>query len=142
VAKFVAFVSGSFAAMVLFLAIVNDVLMERHLAGHNLVYWGACLGVVLAVSRSLIGEGVPVFDPEDAMTKVRGCDGTPFSSSAYLLWHVQKIWKGAHGLSPYVFGIWTYGRWRSTPTSCRATGEDEHIRGRFRSSSNGCTHIR
>uniref|UniRef100_A0A7S1X4Z6 Autophagy-related protein 9 n=1 Tax=Tetraselmis chuii TaxID=63592 RepID=A0A7S1X4Z6_9CHLO len=70
VAKFVAFVSGSFAAMVLFLAIVNDVLMERHLAGHNLVYWGACLGVVLAVSRSLIGEGVPVFDPEDAMTKV------------------------------------------------------------------------
>eukprot|EP00873_Tetraselmis_striata_P025309 jgi/Tetstr1/445573/TSEL_033346.t1 len=70
VAKFVAFISGSFAALILFLAVVNDVLMERHFAGHNLVYWGACLGVLLAVSRSLIGEGAPMFDPEDAMAKV------------------------------------------------------------------------
>ena len=70
VARFTAFVSGSFAALVLFLAAVNDVLMERHLAGHNLVWWAACLGVVLAVSRGLIGEGTPVFDPEEAMAHV------------------------------------------------------------------------
>jgi len=63
-------VSGSFAALVIFLASVNDVLMERHFAGHNLVWWGACLGVLLAVSRAVIGEGTPVFDPEDAMAKV------------------------------------------------------------------------
>uniref|UniRef100_A0A061R0H4 Autophagy-related protein 9 n=2 Tax=Tetraselmis sp. GSL018 TaxID=582737 RepID=A0A061R0H4_9CHLO len=70
IARFVAFVSGSFAALVIFLASVNDVLMERHFAGHNLVWWGACLGVLLAVSRAVIGEGTPVFDPEDAMAKV------------------------------------------------------------------------
>lgn len=95
-AKFVAFVSGSFAALVLFLAIVNDVLMERHFAGHNLVYWGACLGVVLAVSRSLIGEGLPIFDPEDAMVKVN-C----FLSRISVALHAGKL-KGAHRpLHPY-----------------------------------------
>ena len=54
----------------LFLATINDVLMERHLAGHNLVWWAAWLGVLLAISRSLIGEDTPVFDPEEAMAKV------------------------------------------------------------------------
>lgn len=62
--------SGSFAALILFLAAVNDILMERHLGGHNLVVWAACLGVLLAVSRALLGETTPVFDPEDAMAKV------------------------------------------------------------------------
>ncbi|XP_075264030.1 uncharacterized protein LOC142355895 [Convolutriloba macropyga] len=70
IARFTAFISGSFAALVLFLATINDVLMERHLAGHNLVWWAAWLGVLLAISRSLIGEDTPVFDPEEAMAKV------------------------------------------------------------------------
>ena len=39
-AKFVAFLAGSFAALLLFMALVDDTLLERHLFGRNLV-WSA-----------------------------------------------------------------------------------------------------
>lgn len=38
VAKFVAFIAGSFAALLLFLTLMNDDLLERHLYGRNLVW--------------------------------------------------------------------------------------------------------
>ncbi len=37
-AKFVAFLAGSFAALLLFMALVDDMLLERHLFGRNLVW--------------------------------------------------------------------------------------------------------
>ena len=37
-AKFVAFIAGSFAALLLFLALMDDSLLERHLYGRNLVW--------------------------------------------------------------------------------------------------------
>lgn len=37
-AKFVAFIAGSFAALLLFMALVDDTLLERHLFGRNLVW--------------------------------------------------------------------------------------------------------
>ena len=37
-AKFVAFLAGSFAALLLFMALVDDTLLERHLFGRNLVW--------------------------------------------------------------------------------------------------------
>ncbi len=37
-AKFVAFIAGSFAALLLFMTMVDDMLLERHLWGRNLVW--------------------------------------------------------------------------------------------------------
>ena len=41
-AKCVAFVAGSFAAWVLFMAALSDVVLERPLFGHTLVWCAAC----------------------------------------------------------------------------------------------------
>ncbi len=38
VAKFIAFLVGSFAALLLFVALLDDDLLERHLFGRNLVW--------------------------------------------------------------------------------------------------------
>ena len=38
VATFVSYMAGSFAALLLFLAMVDDMLLERHLYGRNLVW--------------------------------------------------------------------------------------------------------
>ena len=38
VAKFLAFIAGSFAALLLFLTLLDDDLLERHLYGRNLVW--------------------------------------------------------------------------------------------------------
>lgn len=49
-ARFVAFVAGSFAALLLFAALVDDVLLERHLFGRTIVWCGT-------VSFSRVFEG-------------------------------------------------------------------------------------
>ncbi|KAK9845371.1 hypothetical protein WJX81_004761 [Elliptochloris bilobata] len=69
-ARFVAFVAGSFAALLLFAALVDDVLLERHLFGRTIVWWGAVLGVVLAVSRAFIVEAGMACEPELALLEV------------------------------------------------------------------------
>ncbi|EIE20298.1 APG9-domain-containing protein [Coccomyxa subellipsoidea C-169] len=69
-AKFVAFLAGSFAALLLFMALVDDTLLERHLFGRNLVWWAATLGIVLAVSRAFIAEAGVAFEPELALLEV------------------------------------------------------------------------
>ena len=51
-AKFVAFVAGSGAALLLLVAVLHDGLLERSLWGRHLVWWIALLGIVLAGSRS------------------------------------------------------------------------------------------
>lgn len=38
IAKFVAFITGSFAALLLFLTLMDGDLLERHLYGRNLVW--------------------------------------------------------------------------------------------------------
>lgn len=48
-ARFVAFVAGSFAALLLFAALVDDVLLERHLFGRTIV-WRAPSGTAPALS--------------------------------------------------------------------------------------------
>lgn len=70
VAKFLAFIAGSFAALLLFLTLLDDDLLERHLYGRNLVWWAAVLGVILAISRGFITEPGTAFDPELAMLEV------------------------------------------------------------------------
>ncbi|KAK9829634.1 hypothetical protein WJX72_006986 [[Myrmecia] bisecta] len=70
VAKFVAFIAGSFAALLLFLTLMDEVLLERPLYGRNLVWWLALVGVVLAISRAFIQEAGTAFEPEMALLEV------------------------------------------------------------------------
>jgi len=70
-ARFLAFVAGSFAALLLFAAAIDESLLERSLGGRQIVWWVAVTGIVLAISRAFIEErGTTVFDPEMAMMEV------------------------------------------------------------------------
>lgn len=53
-ARFVAFVAGSFAALLLLVTMLDETLLERPLAGRHIVWWLAALGVVLTASRALV----------------------------------------------------------------------------------------
>lgn len=53
-ARFVAFVAGSFAALLLLVTMLDETLLERPLAGRHIVWWLAVLGVVLTASRALV----------------------------------------------------------------------------------------
>lgn len=68
--KLISFIVGSFAALVLLAALLEDSVLEgRQFFGRNLVWWGAVLTVLLRVSRGFIQEQ-RVFDPDGAMKEV------------------------------------------------------------------------
>ncbi|KAJ6844662.1 autophagy-related protein 9 isoform X2 [Iris pallida] len=70
VAKFMAFVSGGFAAILIIIAFLDEDLLEGHIFGHNLLWYGAVLGTVIAISRALVAEELQVLDPAGAMSLV------------------------------------------------------------------------
>jgi autophagy-related protein 9 len=70
VAKFAAYVAGSFAALLLFMTLLDEGLLERPLLGRHVVWWLATLGIVLAASRAFVGEEPVAHDPEAAMAEV------------------------------------------------------------------------
>jgi autophagy-related protein 9 len=49
VAKFVSFVAGSFAALLLGLSLLDENLLEVPLGGRNVVWWLALTGILLTV---------------------------------------------------------------------------------------------
>jgi Autophagy protein ATG9 len=49
VAKFVSFVTGSFAALLLGLSLLDENLLEVQLGGRNVVWWLALTGILLAI---------------------------------------------------------------------------------------------
>ena len=69
-ARFVAFVSGSVAALLLLVTLVDDRLLERPLLGRHIVWWLAALGVVLTASRTLVSEDPVAYEPEQALAEV------------------------------------------------------------------------
>ena len=72
VARFIAFVAGSFAAVLIALTLADERLLERDLFGNRqTVWWLALLGVILAASRALIVEpSTSSFDPGMALLEV------------------------------------------------------------------------
>ncbi|KAL0047089.1 hypothetical protein WJX82_006349 [Trebouxia sp. C0006] len=70
VANFVSFIAGSFAALLLFMTLMDDFLLERDLFGRHVVWWAAVLGIILALSRAFIQETGVAFDPELALLEV------------------------------------------------------------------------
>jgi len=90
VARFVAFVAGSFAAVLIAMTMVDEKLLERDFAdGRQTVWWLALLGVILAASRALIIEhSTASFDPALALLEV-----------AAHTHHYPRHWRGrAHTL--------------------------------------------
>ncbi|KAI3424722.1 hypothetical protein D9Q98_008111 [Chlorella vulgaris] len=69
-ARFVAFVAGSVAALLLVMTLLDERLLERDLLGRQLVWWVAVVGVVLALSRAFVIESETAFDPEVALMEV------------------------------------------------------------------------
>lgn len=49
IAKFVSFVAGSFAALLLGLSLLDENLLEVPLGGRNVVWWLALTGVLLTI---------------------------------------------------------------------------------------------
>ncbi|WIA42135.1 hypothetical protein OEZ86_009406 [Tetradesmus obliquus] len=70
VAKFVSFVAGSWAALLLGLSLLDENLLEVPLGGRNVVWWLALTGILLTVSRSFINDTPVAFDPERAMAQL------------------------------------------------------------------------
>jgi len=70
VARFIAYIAGSFTATLLLVGVANEALLQRDMWGQNLVWWIAMFGVVLASSRAFIPENPPSFDPEYRMSEV------------------------------------------------------------------------
>jgi len=83
VGKFVAFVVGGFAAVLLFLALVEETLLEAQVYGRHLVWYAAIFGGILAVSRSLIVQEGLVFRPGAIMHDI-----------AYYTHFLPKHWRG------------------------------------------------
>ncbi|KAI9122184.1 hypothetical protein K1719_006873 [Acacia pycnantha] len=70
IAKFISFVSGGFAAMLIIIAFLEESLLEGHIFGRNLFWYGAVFGTITAISRAVVANELLVFDPEGAMSIV------------------------------------------------------------------------
>ncbi|CAN8247598.1 unnamed protein product [Cochlearia groenlandica] len=70
VAKFVSFVSGGFAAVLIIIGFLEESLLEGHILGRNLFWYAAVFGAITALSRAAISDEVLVLDPVGTMTAV------------------------------------------------------------------------
>ncbi|ERN08077.1 autophagy-related protein 9 isoform X1 [Amborella trichopoda] len=70
IAKFISFVAGGFAAVLIIIAFLDESLLEAQLYGRNLLWFAAIFGTITAISRAVIPDELHVFDPEGAMSIV------------------------------------------------------------------------
>ncbi|KAF3793626.1 Autophagy-related protein 9 [Nymphaea thermarum] len=70
IAKFVAYVASGFTATFIFIALLDESLLEAHIYGRNLVWYFAVFGAVTAISRAAVTNDHQVHDPEGAMSLV------------------------------------------------------------------------
>ncbi|KAG2547815.1 hypothetical protein PVAP13_9KG127000 [Panicum virgatum] len=70
VAKFVSFVSGGLAGILLILGILGESILEGHVFGRNLFWYTVIFGTIATVSRKVVADELQVIDPEGAMTLV------------------------------------------------------------------------
>eukprot|EP00249_Psilotum_nudum_P013031 c24114_g1_i1 orf=437-3007(-) len=84
VAKFVAFVAGGFAAVLIIIAFLDESLLEAHLFGRNLFWFAAVFGTVTAISRSAIMEEFQICEPEKVLQMI-----------ACYTHYMPKHWRGA-----------------------------------------------
>ncbi|KAL5149194.1 Autophagy-related protein 9 [Glycine soja] len=70
IAKFISFVSGGFAAILIIIAFLEESLLEGHIFGRNLFWYAAVFGTITAIRRASITDELLVIDPEGAMSMV------------------------------------------------------------------------
>ncbi|KAE8681780.1 nephrocystin-3-like [Hibiscus syriacus] len=70
IAKFISFVSGGFAAVLIIIAFLEESLLEGHIFGRNLFWYAAVFGTITAISRAAVTDEILVLDPEGAMSIV------------------------------------------------------------------------
>ncbi|KAJ6681227.1 APG9 AUTOPHAGY 9 [Salix koriyanagi] len=70
IAKFISFVSGGFAAIMIIIAFLEESLLEGHIFGRNLLWYAAVFGTITAISRAAITDELLVLDQEGAMSMV------------------------------------------------------------------------
>ncbi|KAK7393401.1 hypothetical protein VNO78_21955 [Psophocarpus tetragonolobus] len=70
IAKFISFVSGGFAAILIIIAFLDESLLEGHIFGRNLLWYAAVFGTITAIGRATITDELLVIDPEGAMSMV------------------------------------------------------------------------
>ncbi|KAB1213735.1 Autophagy-related protein 9 [Morella rubra] len=70
IAKFISFVSGGFAAILIIIAFLEESLLEGHIFGRNLFWYAAVFGTITAISRAAVTDELLVLDPEGAMSLV------------------------------------------------------------------------
>lgn len=70
VAKFISFVSGGFAAILIIFAFLDESLLEGHIFGRNLFWYAAVFGTVTAISRAAVTDELQVLDPQGTMSLV------------------------------------------------------------------------
>ncbi|XP_047982801.1 autophagy-related protein 9-like isoform X2 [Salvia hispanica] len=70
VAKFISFVSGGFAAVLIIIAFLEESLLEGHIFGRNLFWYAAVFGTITAISRAAMMDELLVLDPHGAMSLV------------------------------------------------------------------------
>ncbi|RDY01180.1 Autophagy-related protein 9, partial [Mucuna pruriens] len=72
IAKFISFVSGGFAAILIIIAFLEESLLEGHVMifGRNLLWYAAVFGTITAIKRAAITDELLVIDPEGAMSVV------------------------------------------------------------------------
>ena len=76
--------AGSFAAILIIIAFLDESLLETHLFGRNLFWYADVFGTVTAISRVAISEEFLAFDPERSMALV-----------AQHTHYMPKSWRGA-----------------------------------------------
>ncbi|KAJ6921167.1 LOW QUALITY PROTEIN: autophagy-related protein 9-like isoform X1 [Populus alba x Populus x berolinensis] len=62
IAKFISFVSGGFAAILIIIAFLEESLLEGHIFGRNLLWYAAVFGTITAISRAAVTEELQVLD--------------------------------------------------------------------------------
>lgn len=70
IAKFISFVSGGFAAILIIIAFLEESLLEGHIFGRNLFWYAAVFGTITAISRAAIADELLVLDPEGTISMV------------------------------------------------------------------------
>lgn len=70
VAKFISFVSGGFAAVLIIIAFLEESLLEGHIFGRNLLWYAAVFGTITAISRAAVADELLVLDPQGTMSRV------------------------------------------------------------------------
>ncbi|XP_042501754.1 autophagy-related protein 9-like [Macadamia integrifolia] len=70
IAKFISFVSGGFAAILIIIAFLEESLLEGQIYGRNLFWYAAVFGTVTAISRAAVTDELQVLDPQGSMSLV------------------------------------------------------------------------